>query len=185
MHTLLTTLSRRMAILGGLILSALILLTVISVTGRLLNGALHGDLWQGLAPGLADWVLGWGVGPVNGDVELTEAGIAFAIFCFLPLTHITGAHATVDIFFSKFPPRLARLLSLITAILFALTMTLVAWQLLAGTLSKARSGQTSFLIEFPIWWAYAACLPGAALAALTAISFVFLQIRSSDAKATS
>ena len=32
------------------------------------------------------------------DYELVEAGVAFAIFAFIPLCQIYGSHATVDIF---------------------------------------------------------------------------------------
>ncbi|RED18254.1 TRAP transporter small permease [Pontivivens insulae] len=175
MHHMLMTLSRRMAVIGGLVLGALVLLTVISVAGRLLNGALHGAFWQGTAPELANALLSFGIGPINGDVELTEVGIAFAIVSFLPLCHIAGAHATVDVFASRFPPFVANILARITAMIFAATMVLITVQFFQGTFSKARSGQTTFLIEFPIWWAYAACLPGLCLA--TAVS-VYLAVRA-------
>jgi len=56
-----------MAILGGLVLSALILVICVSIVGRTI-----------------------GIGPINGDYELVEAGIAFSIFAFLPLTQITA-----------------------------------------------------------------------------------------------
>lgn len=176
MHRLLLNLSRVMAVLGGLVLGALVLLTVVSVSGRLLGTSLRDAFWQGFAPDAAGWLLSLGIGPVNGDVELTEAGIAFAIFAFLPLTHITAGHASVDVFTSRFSPRLNRILAALTAVIFAGVMVLIAVQLTSGMLSKLNSGQTSFLIEFPVWWSYAACLPGAWLAAVVALWLGFARL---------
>ena len=169
MYKLLLTLSRWMAYLGGAMLLLLILLTCISVFGRLLNSGLHSDFMEGFAPGLAKWLLGLGIGPIYGDVELTEAGIAFAIFAFLPWCHLTGGHAAVDIFTNKLTPRAARFLHMAIAVVFGAVMVLIAVQLFAGMQSKMRSGQTTFLIEFPLWWAYALSMFGAVLAAVVAV----------------
>jgi TRAP-type C4-dicarboxylate transport system permease small subunit len=156
-----------MAFAGGLMLSALVVLTCVSVSGRLLSGVLHGPTFEQTA--IAQWLLGLGVGSIFGDVELTESGIAFAIFAFLPLCHISGSHAAVDIFASRFSPRVNRALQAAAGVLFAAVMVLIAVQLFQGMQSKIRSGQTTFLIEFPIWWAYALSLSGAVLAAVVAV----------------
>lgn len=169
MYSMMLNLSRLMAYLGGLMLVALIVLTCVSVLGRSLNGFLHGDFMEAYAPAFSTWALGIGVGPVNGDFELVEAGVAFAIFAFLPLCHMTGGHATVDVFTSHMSDRTNRFLQMVAAFLFAAVLVLIAVQLFAGLQSKMRSGQTTFLIEFPIWWAYAASLIGAILAAVVAV----------------
>ena len=168
-HAVLLKASRLMAALGGAVLVVLILMTCVSILGRGLNTALHGDWVQDLAPTLAETALRWGIGPVNGDFEMVEAGVAFAIFAFLPLCHLTGSHATVDIFTSRLPRRLALWLDAVIAGVFAAIMVLIAVQLGSGMMGKVRSGQTTFLIEFPIWWAYAASLAGAGLAAVVAV----------------
>jgi TRAP-type C4-dicarboxylate transport system permease small subunit len=169
MHRVLLQLSRLMAILGGAVLSALILLTCLSILGRLASGLLHGPAAQELAPGLASWLLAAGVGPIRGDFELVEAGMAFAIFAFLPYCHITGGHAAVDVFTARLPPRAARVLAWAIEVAFAAALVLIAVQLYGGMVGKRQSGQTTFLIEFPVWWAYAASLSGAALAAAVAV----------------
>ena len=46
---------------------------------------------------------------------------------------------------------------------------LLAVQLLAGMQSKLRSGQTTFLLQFPVWWGYALSLVGAVVAAVVAV----------------
>ena len=107
MKNLATQAARLMAICGGLVLTVLIVLICISVIGRSLNGLLHG--WIGaLVPGVSAWALDLGVGPINGDFELVEAGVAFAIFAFLPLCQISAGHASVDIFTAKLPTRINR-----------------------------------------------------------------------------
>ena len=179
MHRILDWIARFFALLGGLVLSALILMVCLSIVGRILNTLMHSDLAQSTMPAVASAVLAAGVGPINGDFELVEAGMAFAIFAFLPLCQLHGAHASVDIFTSKLPRKLDRLLRAITEAVFAAVLVLIAWQLFQGTLSKRNSGQTTFLIEYPLWWAYALCLTGATAAALVAVYVATMRVAES------
>ncbi|MEM7641483.1 MAG: TRAP transporter small permease [Pseudomonadota bacterium] len=159
-------LARVMAILGGLVLTGLILMTCLSIAGRWLTGVLNADVFDGVA--VAEWLLAQGIGPITGDFELVEAGMAFVIFAFLPITQLHGAHASVDIFTRALGEKSNRALAAVWAVLFAAVLILIARQLWLGTQDKARYGETTFLIQFPIWWAYAASLAGAVIAALTA-----------------
>ena len=175
MKNLATQAARLMAICGGLVLTVLIVLICISVIGRSLNGLLHG--WIGaVIPDLSAWALDLGVGPINGDFELVEAGVAFAIFAFLPLCQISAGHASVDIFTAKLPTRINRLLQLAIDVIFTVVLIAIAYQLYNGMLSKQRYGDTTFLLQFPIWWAYAASLSGSILTAV--ISFYVAGIRA-------
>lgn len=158
--------ARLMAILGGLVLTALIAMTCLSIAGRWLNGVLNSDVLGGMAA--ARWLLDLGIGPINGDFELVEAAMAFVIFAFLPVTQLTGGHASVDIFTRALGDRANRVLAALWALLFAAVLILIARQLWLGTADKMRYGETTYLIQFPIWWAYAAALGGAVVAALTA-----------------
>ncbi|WP_347833856.1 TRAP transporter small permease [uncultured Planktomarina sp.] len=175
MKNLATQAARLMAICGGLVLTVLIVLICISVIGRSLNGLLHG--WIGaVMPDLSAWALDLGVGPINGDFELVEAGVAFAIFAFLPLCQISAGHASVDIFTAKLPTRINRLLQLAIDVIFTVVLIAIAYQLYNGMLSKQRYGDTTFLLQFPVWWAYAASLSGSILTAV--ISFYVAGIRA-------
>ena len=168
MRNLATQAARLMAICGGLVLTVLIVLICISVIGRSLNGLLHG--WIGaLMPGVSAWALDLGVGPINGDFELVEAGVAFAIFAFLPLCQISAGHASVDIFTAKLPTRINRVLQFAIDVIFAVVLIAIAYQLYNGMLSKQRYGDTTFLLQFPIWWAYAASLSGSILTAVISL----------------
>ncbi|QPM91024.1 TRAP transporter small permease [Pseudooceanicola algae] len=168
-HAFFLSLSRFMAVLGGLVLSLLILLTVASVTGRALNGLLHSDMAQGAFPGLSQGLLTMGIGPITGDFELVEAGIAFTIFAFLPLTQISGAHATVDIFTATLPRGINRFLVAFWEAVFALVMVVIAWRLYVGMLGKMQYNETTFLLQFPVWWAYAASFGAAVVAAVVTV----------------
>ena len=168
MRNLATQAARLMAICGGLVLTVLIVLICISVTGRSLNGLLHG--WIGaVMPGVSAWALDLGIGPINGDFELVEAGVAFAIFAFLPLCQISAGHASVDIFTAKLPTRINRVLQLAIEVIFAVVLIAIAYQLYNGMLSKQRYGDTTFLLQFPIWWAYATSLSGSILTAVISL----------------
>ncbi len=169
MHKVMMGLARTLAIIGGIVLSFLILLTCISILGRLLNGLFHGDFMNSVAPGFAEWALGLGIGPVNGDFELVEAGVAFAIFCFLPLCQITAGHASVDILANSFSKSVNRFLRMVTEVVFAGVLILITWKLGDGMLSKREYGETTFLLQFPIWWAYALSFVASLAAAIVGI----------------
>jgi TRAP-type C4-dicarboxylate transport system permease small subunit len=171
---LMEALARLMAVLGGLVLTAVIGVVCASVAGRALNGWLHD--FEAWAPGLAEALLATGVAPIRGDFELVEAGIAFAVFAFLPWTQLTGGHAVVDVFTARLGERANRALAAAWAVLFAAVLILIAWQLWAGTRDKLRYGETTFMIQFPVWWAYAASLAGAAVAALVAVYVALVRL---------
>ena len=176
MYRAMMSVSRVMAILGGAVLTVLILLTCISITGRLMNGWLHDDFARWLIPGLADWLIAAGVGPVQGDFELVEAGVAFAIFAFIPLCQITGSHASVDIFTNFLPDGAQRVLMAVIDTVFALVLILIAWRLFAGMESKYDYGETTLLLQFPIWWAYAASFAASVIGAIVGVYVAYARI---------
>ena len=98
--------ARRLALLGGVVLLGLIGLTCVSIMGRQLAGILNGTTMQQVAPDWALALLALGIGPVLGDYEVVELGMAIAIFCFLPYCHLTFGHARVDLF--QFVPGLPK-----------------------------------------------------------------------------
>ena len=179
MYALIKKLAQLMAVLGGLVLTLLVLLVCTSVLGRSVGTLLHGTFMQSNFADFSNWALAVGIGAINGDFELVEAGIAFAIFAFLPLCQLSGSHATVDVFTSKFSRRTNQVLQMISECLFALVLGLIAWRLFAGMEAKQRYGETTFLLQFPIWWAYAASFSGAVIAAF--ISFYMGIIRILEA----
>lgn len=169
MHRFMNGLARVMAMLGGVVLVAVILVVCLSVTGRALNTLLHAAPVVAVLGDFTQTLLATGVGPILGDFELVEAGVAFAIFAFIPFCQITGGHATVDIFTAGLSARVNRLIQMIVDIVFALVLIVIAVQLYEGMLSKIEYRETTFLLRFPVWWAYAASLVGATVAAVIGV----------------
>jgi TRAP-type C4-dicarboxylate transport system permease small subunit len=66
-----------LVLVGGLLMSALTVMTVVSVTGRKLFNA-----------------------PIQGDYELVTMGTAIAVFLFLPYCHLQRGDVVVDLFLS-------------------------------------------------------------------------------------
>ena len=176
MYRFFYAIARFMALLGGIVLSVLVLMVCLSILGRTLNGLLHTMVASGVLAGAAQGLIDFGIGPVTGDFELVEAGVAFAVFAFLPLCHITAGHASVDIFTSWMPDGAQRVLNVLIEVLFAVVLVVIAVQLYEGMQSKMRSGQTTFLLQFPIWWAYAASLSGAVVSAIVGVFMAALRI---------
>jgi TRAP-type C4-dicarboxylate transport system permease small subunit len=176
MHSVMMGLSRGLAMIGGIVLSALILMTCISILGRHASTALNSDMMQNFAPALANWLSGLGIGPIYGDFELTELGMGFAVFCFLPLCQITSGHARVDIFTAFLSDTINRWLRLIIETIFLGAIALIAWRLSIGMSSRMRTGQTTYLLEWPVWWPYAACMVAASGAVIVAVYMVYIRV---------
>lgn len=169
-------LSRTMALLGGLVLLGLVIFTCVSILGRSLNTLGHADWLTALAPGLAKRLLATGVGPLSGDFELVEAGIAFAIFAFLPVCQFYGGHATVDVFTRALGPRVNRLILAFWEVLLALAILLLTWRLFDGLAGKYQNGETTFLLQFPLWWAYGASFVASMIAAVVSLYCAFSRV---------
>ncbi len=138
-----------LALAGGLVLALITIMTVLSISGRALIFA--------------------GLGPVPGDYELVEAGSAFAVFAFLPWCHLTRAHASVEIVTQAFGTRINRIIDIVVDLLMLAVASVLAWQHWLGTLDKLAYGETTFILRFPLWWAYAAGLVGAVAFVIVAI----------------
>ncbi len=175
MHRGVELLARTMALIGGIVLCLLIVLTTASVFGRLLNTLMHGPIGI-IAPDFATFMLELDVGPINGDFELVEAGVAFAIFAFIPYCQFTSGHAVVDILTSQFGFKFNSFLKMLGEVLFATVLTVIAIQLFNGMLAKREFGETTFLLQFPIWWSYAFSLFAAITAAIVAIYMAIIRI---------
>lgn len=176
MHRAFMSLSRLMAILGGIMLSAVILLTVFSVIMRILDRLFHWMKEADFLAGLGQWMIDAGVGPILGTFELIEAGIGFVIFAFLPICQITGGHATVDIFTSQMSEGTNRVLRGVTEVIFAAVLVLIAAQLFGGMMAKLNSGQTTLELSLPVWYSYAIGLAGAVLAAAVSVYLAVIRV---------
>lgn len=144
---LIERLARGFACVSGLVLLALVVLTVISVIGRQVST--------------------FGLGPIPGDFELVEHGGAFIVFWGLPWCQLRYGHVVVDIVARQLPYLLNWIVAIVCHLAMFMMAILAARQLGLGLLDKMNWGETSFILQLPIWWGYAAALPGAWLWVVT------------------
>ena len=119
------------AVLGGLVLFALTLLTVISVVGRVAVSA-----------------------PIQGDFELVELGMAIAIFSFLPYCQIVRGNVIVDLFTTRASPRTRALLDGIGNLLYTAIAALLTWRVALGGMEIRSYHETTMVLQVPMWWGY-------------------------------
>ena len=165
MHGLVKWLARMSAVIGGIVLLILIGLTTLSIIGRELSKLGHA---LGEGP-LGQWLIASGVDEIKGTYELTEAGVAFAIFAFFPVCQFYGNHATVDVFTSAMPRRALGWLRAFWEVVLAAVIVFIGLRLYEGMLRYLGNGETTLFLQFPVWWAYAASVGAAAIASLTAV----------------
>lgn len=151
-------LARALAIMGGIVLIALIAMTCISITGRAL--------------------ISLGFGPVQGDFEWVEIGVGFAIFSFLPWAQYARGHARVDLFKPSLGTRLNRLIDLISDVMMFLAAAIITWRLWLGMLDKKSYTETTFILQFPTWVAYGAGLVGAVAFTLVSAFCILRSLRA-------
>jgi TRAP-type C4-dicarboxylate transport system permease small subunit len=192
-------LARALAIAGGIILVVITALTVISIVGRAMLTTAYLDtpsylMWaDGLFGLMRDgmrWLIdlrlpigGWTfrIGPVPGDFELVEAFTAFAVFSFLPWCQIRRAHATVDVFTSFLPEKANRIIDLVTEVVMTLVIILIAWRLWHGMMDKVRYSETTFILQYPVWWGFAAAMFAAAIGVIVSLYMTWVRIRELSA----
>jgi TRAP-type C4-dicarboxylate transport system permease small subunit len=107
--------------------------------------------------------------PIQGDVEITQLGMALAISLCIPWCQLRGANIIVDFFTQSMPARAQKRLDAVGAALIALMCAVLAWRTGAGALAVRQAQETSMILSLPMWWAYASLAPGLALAALVAL----------------
>lgn len=149
--------ARWLAILGGLVLVGITVMTVVSIVGRAF-------IKQGL-------------GPVPGDFELVEVGTAFAVFAFLPWCQINRGHATVDVFTSFLSAGANRVIDLVTELVMTAVIVLIAWRLLYGMLDKIRYNEVTFILQMPVWWGFALAMFAAAAGVVVSVFVLYVRIR--------
>ena len=135
-----------LALIGGIVLTGVMIVAVVSILGRYARRT-------GL-PGLDR------LGPVPGDFEIVSMGAGIAIFLFLAWAQFNRGHITVDIFISRLPPRAKAGLSVVGNLLLTILVVILAQQIGVGLEEKRRFGETTAILQLPVWWSYAGGLFG-------------------------
>lgn len=176
MRRLIYFLARFTAVIGGLVLMALVLMTTASIIGRTVNEMLHSPFFQEKLTGLSQGLIDMGIGEINGNYELLEAGVAFAIFSFLPICQYYGAHATVDVFTSFLPARVNRWIMAFWEVVLAAVIVLIIWRLYEGMQRYLGNGETTLFLQFPVWWAYAASFASGVIASVVSVYCAVIRV---------
>lgn len=124
------------ALAGGVVLLAIVALTVTTIAGRNLPG----------------------LGPVRGDFELIEMGTAFAVFASLGWCQLRRGHVTVDLLWRRTSSRTKARIDVVVDLAMTLAAALLTWRLVLGMLDRQRFNDTTFILQLPLWWGYAACV---------------------------
>ena len=127
--------SRVFAILGGLVLCAMALLTTVSVTGRFFFNA-----------------------PVMGDFELIAIGTGVAVFAFLPYCQLMRENVIVDFFLSAAPFRVKTILDTIGNLIYGTIIAIMTWRLSLGGIDLYNDDQMTMILEVPRWWTFPAAI---------------------------
>lgn len=140
---LLLAVSKVLAIVGGLLFVGLVGMSIVSIVGRKLLSA-----------------------PIPGDVELLQMIAAAASASFFAYCHLNHGDVKVDFFTASAPPWVNHALDAFGSLLVGLVGAVLTWRVYAGAIATQESGETSAILDIPIWWAQIAMVPGFALLAL-------------------
>ena len=143
---LLSTLARLCAVLAGVLLTVITLMTCASLIGRNTTG----------------WTL-------VGDFELSGAAAGAAIALFMPWCQVRRGHILVDFFTARASAATQALLDRCGVLLLALVMPLLAWRTTLGGLNAWNTQSTTMMMGLPEWIVYAGMVPPLALTALIAL----------------
>ena len=143
MDKLLQSLAKLCAILAGVLLTAITLITCFSVVGRNTTGS-----------------------TLVGDFELTAVAAGAAIALFMPWCQIRRGNIIVDFFTAKASPGLNTRLDRFGALLLGLVMGLLTWRSTLGGLNAWASQSGTMMLGFPEWMVYCLMVPPLALTAL-------------------
>ena len=143
LDSLIALIAKVLAMAGGAVLLGLTILTCVSITGR------------ALLP------LDIGFGPIRGIYDMTEIGMATAVFAFLPWAQYREAHARVDLFQWAIPRKTDQFLDVLFNAGMALVAAIGTYRLYLGMQDKLSYGETTLIAQIPVWQGYAAGLVGA------------------------
>jgi TRAP-type C4-dicarboxylate transport system permease small subunit len=132
-----------LAIIGGLLFVGLVVMSIVSIVGRKLLSA-----------------------PVPGDVELLQMIAAAASAAFFAFCHLNHGDVKVDFFTATAPSWVNHALDAFGSLLVGLVGGVLTWRVYVGAIATRENGETSAILDIPVWWAQIAMVPGFAMLAL-------------------
>jgi len=140
----LLSISRKLALVGGLIFVGLVFMSLVSVVGR--------KLFSFVVP---------------GDVEVLQMLAAVASASFFAYCHMIQGDIKVDFFTHNMRPTIINFLDFIGSLMVALFGVILAWRTGAGALSLKEVGESSAILAWPVWIPQMLMVPSFILLAIT------------------
>ncbi|RYY54840.1 MAG: TRAP transporter small permease [Comamonadaceae bacterium] len=134
------------AILAGVMLTAITLMTCVSLIGRNTIGT-----------------------TLVGDFELTGVAAGAAIALFLPWCQVRRGNIIVDFFTTRTTKATQAGLDRFGALLLGAAIALLTWRTSIGGLSAWQTQSGTMMLGFPEWIVYAAMVPPLALTTVIAL----------------
>lgn len=151
---LLEFLAKFCAIVAGVVLTTITLMTCASLIGRNIIGV-----------------------TLAGDFELTGVAAGAAIALFLPWCQLQRGNIIVDFFTSGASESTNAALDRFGALMLGLCMVLLTWRSVHGGLNAFETRSGTMMLGFPEWVVYAFMVPPMAL---TAVIAVWQAVRGAD-----
>lgn len=148
---ILEPLAKLCAILAGVLLTGITLMTCASLIGRNTSGT-----------------------TLVGDFELTGVAAGAAIALFMPWCQLRRGNIIVDFFTSRASDRANERLDRFGALLLAAAMALLAWRTVLGGLNAWDTRSGTMMLGFPEWVVYAAMVPPLVLTAVIGLTQAIL-----------
>lgn len=140
------TLAAFCAILAGVVLTLITLITVMAVLGREVLGK-----------------------TVAGDFELVGVAAGAAIALFLPWCQVKRGNIVVDFFTTRASDQAIKHMDRFGSLLMALMAGVFAWRSTLGGLNVYDTHSGTMMLNFPEWIIYALMVPPLALTCLVAL----------------
>lgn len=144
---LLDHLAKFCAVAAGVLLTAITLMTCVSLIGRNTVG----------------WTL-------VGDIEIAAFAAGAAVALFMPWCQLRRANIIVDFFTSRAKASTQAALDRLGALMVALVMALMAWRSGVGGWNAWTSQSGSMMLGLPEWTVYCGIVPPLALTAVIALA---------------
>ena len=144
---LLDQLARLCAVLAGILLTGVTLMTCASLIGRNTTGA-----------------------TIVGDFELTGVATGAAIALFMPFCQMRRGNIIVDFFTAKLADKTNEGLDRFGAFLLALVFALLAWRTALGGINSYSTHSETQILGFPEWVTYAGMVPAFVLTSVIGLA---------------
>jgi TRAP-type C4-dicarboxylate transport system permease small subunit len=137
------------AVLGGLVLLAIVLVTGVNVALYIVDA---------LAPGR--------LRVLSGYEDVVKLLISAAVLMMFPYCQLRHGHVAVDLFTERLSPRALRAIEAVTLVLMTALVLFLAWWMVFGMLETRADGRVSPVLNWHEWPFY---LPGIVSLALWAL----------------